>query len=61
MFGTKTFVKRSGSKNSSQKNWDLPLKFGQNGVSNSWDIPDMANFAKSNVDLTNITIMVGIC
>ena len=35
MFGTKTFVKRSGSKNSSQKNWDLPLKFGQNGVSNS--------------------------
>ena len=35
-------VKWSGSKNKKSKQFcNLPLKFGQNWVCNSWDIPDM--------------------
>ena len=36
---------------------NLHLKFGQNRVSNSWDIPDMD---KSCMD-KNVPVMVGIC
>ena len=41
----------------------LLLKFGQNQVNNSWDIPDMewTNVARTNVAWTNVTVTVGIC
>ena len=40
---------------------NLPLKFGQNGVSNSWDIPHMDKCRKDKCCLTNVKMTVGIC
>ena len=38
----------------------LPLKFHQNQVRNSWDIPDMGECARTNVAWTAVTVTVGI-
>ena len=40
---------------------NLPLKFGQNLVNNSWDIPDMDKCRQENVAWKNVTVTVAIC
>ena len=39
----------------------LPLKFGQDGVSNSYDIQDMDKCRKKNIAWTNVIVTLGIC
>ena len=49
IFGHKIELKKFKSK----KIWDLPLKFGQNWVSNSWDIPDIYKYRQNKCWLDN--------
>ena len=39
----------------------LPLNFGPNRVSTSWDIPDMDKCHQEKCCLDNVTVTVGIC
>ena len=39
---------------------NLPLKFGQNKISNSWDIPDIDKCHQDKCCLNNVTVTLGI-